>query len=409
MTVQIWYRLSPEERANVVKCLVEELGLSLSDVARAAGVSPAAVSQWLSGKNAPTADKLERMYQSLGETMERCLPEPPLSQLDIANAINIIAKALRSKTWREHVIRELSGLLPGLRLEPAYTVTREDIELFRARAIGDGLALKTVQDYLRYLVQFLDHVGWVLTPEALQRVYTFSPSHKHKMEASKALKRFIDTIIRTRDPQLASLLYDAFTTLRPQPGKIERLPTLNEVKAVFRAAERISPLASAFWGLLAETGIRFGHLIRAPVEGLQLDKRRVLLGLVNKTKRQPLIFLSECAAKYIKEMVLPAREEFLKSEGGYADRIFPTGERTMRRWLSEAQTAAGLPWLKSHLLRKFFAQYLLDTGVDPHSIALLQGRALPSGVAVTIDHYIYDYESRLRRVWEEHHPAVFEC
>jgi len=56
---------------------VEDLGLSLSDIARAAGVSPAVASQWVSGKNATTADKLERLYTALGETMERCLPEPP--------------------------------------------------------------------------------------------------------------------------------------------------------------------------------------------------------------------------------------------------------------------------------------------------------------------------------------------
>jgi len=60
-----------------VRCLVEDLELSLSDTARAAGVSPAAASQWVSGKNAHTTDKLERPYTALGEMMERCLPEPP--------------------------------------------------------------------------------------------------------------------------------------------------------------------------------------------------------------------------------------------------------------------------------------------------------------------------------------------
>jgi len=393
----------------VVKCLVEELGLSLSDVARAAGVSPAAVSQWLSGKNAPTADKLERMYQSLGETMERCLPEPPISQLDIAQAISIIAKALRSKTWREHVIKELSGLLPGLRLEPAYTVTKEDLETFKARAMADGVAPMTLWGYVKYLVEYLNHVGWVLTPETLQRVYTFSESEKARREASKALKRFIDTVIRMRDPQLASLLYDAFVTIQPRPSKVEKSPTLDEVKAVFRAAERISPMAAALWGLLAESGARFDHLFYAHINGLQLDKRRIILSHINKTKRQPLVFLSQCAAKYIEERLLPAREEHLRKYGGNKDRLFPVTEGIMYTWLKNARESVGLPWLEPRLLRKFNAQYLLDRGVDPNTIALLQGRALPSGVAVTIDHYIYDYERHLRKVWEEHHPPVFEC
>jgi len=407
MTVQIWHRLSPEERAGVIRCLVEELEYSISDVARAAGVSPAAVSQWLSGKNAPTPDKLERLYQSLGETMERCLPEPPISQLDIAQAISIIAKALRSKTWREHVIRELSGILPGLKLEVAYTVAKDDIELFKAKALADGIAPKTLREYVKYLIEFLNHVGWVLTPETLQRVYTFSESEKARREAAKALKRLIDTVVRVREPQLAALLYDAFTTIQPKPAKNVRLPTLDEVKAVFKAAEKISPMASALWGVLAETGARFTHLIEAPLSGLQLDKRRIILGTANKTKRQPLVFLSECAAKYIEEKVLPARDDYLRLVGGRADKLWPMSEVAMHLWLKDARESVGLPWLEPRLLRKFFAQWMLDKGVDPNTIALLQGRALPSGVGVTIDHYIWDYETRLRRVWEEHHPPVF--
>jgi len=410
MTVQIWYRLSPEERVGVVKCLVEELEMSLSDIARAAGVSPAAVSQWISGKSAPTADKLERMYNTLGETMERCLPEPPLSQLDIDMAINTISKALRSKTWRDYAAKKLAGILPGgLKLEVAYTVTKEDIETFKARALADGIEPRTVREYLRYLVKFLDHVGWTLTPESIQKVYTFNTSDKIKREAAKALKRLIDTVVRMRDPQVASLLYDSFTTLRSRPSKIEKLPTLDEVRAVFREAEKTSPLASTLWGLLAEAGARFYHLLYAPIEGLQLDKRRVVLNLANKTKRQPLVFLSDCAVEYIKSKFLPARDDYLQRYGEHHERIFPMREQVAYDWLKAAREAAGLPWLEPHLLRKFFAQYLLDTGVDPHTIALLQGRALPSGVAVTIDHYIYDYETRLRRVWEEHHPPVFEC
>jgi len=409
MTVQIWYRLTPEERAGVIRCLVEELEYSISDIARAASVSPAAVSQWLSGKNSPSADKLERLYTALGETMERCLPEPPISQLDIAQAISVIAKALRSKTWREHVIKELSGLLPGLRLEPAYTVTREDIEIFKARAAADGIAPKTLRDYIRYLVMYLDHVGWTLTPERLQKVYTFSESEKIRREASKALKRFVDTVVRIRDPQLASLLYDAFATIQPGSAKLERLPTLDEIRAVFRATEEVSPIAATMWGLLAETGVRFAHLLNAPMEGLQLDKRRIILGLTNKTKRQPLVFLSECAAQYLRDRFLPAREEHLRLMKGHEGKLFPVSEVTMHRWLKAAREAAGLPWLEPRLLRKFYAQWLLDRGVDPNTIALLQGRALPSGVAVTVDHYIWDYERRLRQVWEEHYPQIFEC
>jgi len=109
------------------------------------------------------------------------------------------------------------------------------------------------------------------------------------------------------------------------------------------------------------------------------------------------------------QVVVSSREEHLRKYGGNKDTLFPVTEGIMYTWLKAAREATGLPWLEPHLLRKFFAQWLLDRGVDPHSIALLQGRALPGGVAVTIDHYIWDYETRLRKVWEENRPVVFEC
>jgi len=134
--------------------------------------------------------------------MERCLPEPPLSQLDIAQAVNVIAKALRSKTWREHVIRSCRGCSRACGRASLHS--HQDVELFRARATADGIMPRTVCDYL--IMKFLNHVGWVLTLEI---------------------------------PQLASLLYDAFVTLQPRPSKVEKPPTLDKVKAVFRAAEKV--------------------------------------------------------------------------------------------------------------------------------------------------------------------------
>jgi len=409
MTVQIWDRLTPEEKANVIRCLIE-LGFSVSDIARAAGVSPMAVSKWARGIATPTADKLEQLYLSVGPALEQCLPEPPISSLDVDMAVNVLAKALRSKTLRDYAAKKLAAILPGgLKLEAAYAVTKEDIEMFKAKALADGVSKETLQAYLRYLVRFLNHVGWTLTPENLQKVYTFDESDKAKREAIKALKRLIDTVIRAKDPQQATLLYDAFTSMPTRPRKIEKLPTLAEIKAVFAAAERISPMASALWGLLAEAGARFDHLFYASINGLELDRLRIVLNHINRTKRQPLVFLSQCAAQYLKDKFLPAREEYLRKEPRHRDRLWPMKENTMYTWLREARLAANLPWLEPHLLRKFFAQWMLNRGVDPHSIALLQGRALPGGVGVTIEYYIFDYESRLRKVWEENRPVVFEC
>jgi len=399
-----WLRLTDDQRRNVVACL-RDLGLSLSDVARAAGVNPSTVHAWLAGRAAPQADKLERLYAAMPDTVERCLPESPVGELDVMQAISVIAKALRTKALRDRVIEELSKLLPGgLRREVAYRVEREDVEMFRGRLLSEGLSKESVDEYLRYLVKFLMESGWVISPDTVQKIYAAEQPHVRRKTAV-ALKRFIDTVVKTREPQVAPLLYDAFTTPKVKMKNHFKVPTLEEVRRVWEEAHKTSPCAAAVWGLMAETGVRLDHLLRARTGGLQLDKRRLLLGETEGPKRQPLIFLTEGAAKYLKETYLPWRERFCRQLQLNTDKLFPCREDTLYQWLKEAREEAGLPWLEPRLLRKFNAQWLLDRGVDPTDIDLLQGRSVKE--RVLFEHYIANYERRLRQVFEQHSPRVF--
>jgi integrase len=247
-------------------------------------------------------------------------------------------------------------------------------------------------------------VGWVLSPETLQRVYTIKQP-RVMGKTAVALKRFIDTVVKVKDPQVAPLLYDAFKTVQSKPKNSFRVPTLEDVKRVWEEAHRISPCAAAIWGIMAEAGIRLDHLLRARLDGLQLDRKRLLLGEVAGPKRQPLIFLTDGAAKYLKEVYLPWRERFERMLRQRSERLFPCEELTIYRWLKEARERAGLSWLEPRLLRKFNAQWLLDRGVDPTDIDLLQGRSVRE--RVLFNHYIADYERRLRQVFEQHAPRVF--
>ncbi len=399
-----WYKLTDDQRRGVVACL-RDLGYSLSDIARAAGVNPSTVHAWLIGRAAPQADKLERLYAAMPDTVERCLPEPPVGELDVMQALSVIAKALRTKALRDKVIDELAKLLPGgLRREIAYRVEREDVELFRAKLAAEGVSRDTVNYYVRYLVRFLDEVGWVLSPETLQRVYTIKQP-RVMGKTAVALKRFIDTAVKVKDPQVAPLLYDSFRTVQSKPKNSFRVPTLEEVKRVWEEANKISPCAAAVWGLLAEAGVRLDHLLRARLSGLQLDKRRLLLGEVAGPKRQPLVFLTDGAVKYLKEVYIPWRERFERMLGQKSDRLFPCEELTIYRWLKEVRERTGMPWLEPRLLRKFHAQWLLDRGVDPADIDLLQGRSVRE--RVLFEHYVADYERRLRQVFEANAPQVF--
>jgi integrase len=399
-----WLRLTDEQRRSVVACL-RDLGLSLSDVARAAGVNPSTVHAWLAGRAAPQADKLEKLYTAMPDAVERCLPEPPVNELDVMQAISVIAKALRTKALRDRVIEELSRLLPGgLRREVAYRVERDDIELFKAKLVAEGISRDTINYYVRYLVEFLDKIGWTLSTETLQHVYTIKKP-RVMGKTAVALKRFVDTVVRVKDPQVAPLLYDSFKTVQTKRRNGFRVPTLEEVRRVWEEAHKITPCAAAVWGIMAETGVRLDHLRKATLDGLQLDKRRLLLGEVAGPKRQPLIFLTDGAVRYLHEVYMPWREKFERVLRQQTDRMFPCEELTIYRWLKEARERAGLPWLEPRLLRKFNAQWLLDRGVDPTDIDLLQGRSVKE--RVLFEHYVADYERRARQVFERYAPRVF--
>jgi len=85
-----WYKLTDERRRGVIAFL-RGSGLSLSDIAKAAGVNPSTVYAWLARRAAPQADKLERLYNAMPDTVERCFPEPPVGELDVVRALGVIA------------------------------------------------------------------------------------------------------------------------------------------------------------------------------------------------------------------------------------------------------------------------------------------------------------------------------
>jgi integrase len=400
-----FYKLSDEQRIEVVRCLVEKLGLSVSDIARAAGVSKVAVLKWLRGLAAPQVDKLSALHSVIPEAIAKCVPQPTPTRVEVDLALSTIARALGDPVLKDYVLAQLEFLLPGqIKREIAYRVERSDVEFFKGALKAEGLSGDSAAARVRHLVRFLNSVGWVLTPETIQQIYTIeSPHLMHK--TAIAVKKFIKTVVKAKEPALASLLYSSFKTPKVKTRNSYKLPTLEEVKRVWQAAAEITPCAAAVWGLLGETGVRFDHLLRARLDDLQLDRKRLLLGEVAGTKRQPLIFLSDGAVRYLRDVYLPWRQ---KSYGQFDSvRLFPCREDTIYNWLKLAREKLGLGWLEPKLLRKFVAQHMLDAGADLADIAMLQGRALPSGLAVTVEHYIVDFERRLRQVFDKYAPKVF--
>ncbi len=402
-----FYRLADEQRVEVVRCLVERLGLSVSDIAKAAGVSKTAVSKWVSGRAVPQVDKLAALHAAMPETVAKCLPEPPVGRIEVERCLSNLTQAVRDPALRDYILQRLETLFPGqIKRQLAYSVSLEDVETFKGMLLSEGVAKETADEYLRYLTKFFLQAGWVISPDTIGKIYTIEAPHVRRKTAV-ALKRFIDTVVKTKEPQLANLLYDTFTTPKVKVKNSFKVPTLEEVRQVWQAAAEITPCAAAVWGIMAESGVRLDHLLRARLDGLQLDKRRLLLGETEGPKRQPLVFLTDGAVKYLREVYLPWRERFCRQLQLNTDKLFPCREETLYQWLKEARKRAGLPWLEPKLLRKFVAQYMLDAGADLADIAVLQGRGLPSSLAVTVEHYIVDYERRLRQVFDKFVPKIF--
>ncbi|MEL9991283.1 MAG: helix-turn-helix domain-containing protein [Thermoproteus sp.] len=394
-----------EERRSFVECLARYL--SVADIAKAAGISSAAVSQWLSGKTAPSDKTIEALFNAVPDYAARCKPRRVPTLAEVEEALEVIAAAARADHLKKYVADRLSALFPGLKAEIAYYVSGDDLETFRRRLEGE-ISPGQLQRYLRYLSRYFERVGWVLTPDNLNRVKEVMETPKIAKETAIGLKKFIDVVVKPKDLNLASALYASFKIPKSNnKKKVERLPSLEEVRRVWEEAAKTSPCAAAIWGLLAETGVRFDHLLKAQIAGLDLERRRLVLGETSGVKRQPLVFLTEGAAKYLRDVYLPWREEHLRKTPGSPEKLFPCKEHHIYNWLKEAREKAGLPWLEPSLLRKFNAQWLLDRGVDLADIAMLQGRALQGGLNVTVEHYIYTYERRLREVYERHAPRVF--
>ena len=173
-----FYKLSDAQRIEVVRCLVEKLGLSVSDIARAAGVSKPAVLKWLKGLAAPQVDKLSALHAAVPEAVAKCVPQPAPSRIEVDLALSTIARALGDPVLKEYVLAQLELLLPGqVKREIAYRVERSDVELFRGKLKAEGLSGDSVSARVRYLVKFLNSVGWVLTPETVQQVYSVGSPH----------------------------------------------------------------------------------------------------------------------------------------------------------------------------------------------------------------------------------------
>ncbi len=122
----------------------------------------------------------------------------------------------------------------------------------RLRGLG-GLSRKTISDEVRYIERTLAELNWVLEPENIMEYLDElrEESEYAAKHTAYSLKSFLKTILKSKDPALFSLLYNAFTTIKPRNHAKAKLPTLNQLKEIFNQLPSIE--AKAYFLILAET------------------------------------------------------------------------------------------------------------------------------------------------------------
>jgi len=183
------------------------------------------------------------------------------------------------------------------------TVTNEHIEKFK-KILRDK-APKTASDRMRYLLRALRDLNYELSTDKLQEyIIDLKEQSIYVAEhTAKALKLFIKHVIKDRN------LYESFKTPRVTEEADKEIPTPNEVRAVAKAINW-SP-AKAYYCLLAESGLRPGELFKLIISEINIEERTIKPKRVTETKRAYIAFFSKQLQKYLKQVYLPYREEFI--------------------------------------------------------------------------------------------------
>lgn len=347
------------------------------------------------------------------------------SDVTPSDILRVMVKASKDPSFRNIFLFFLHKYFGDLIKETAkeYIVTQEDIQLFE-KLLKETKSTKTAKDRLNYLKRALADLGNTLTPEGLKEYILdlMAESNGKAEHTVKALKLFIKEVVKLRDPALARLLYDSFKTPR---GKTKYRPmnlSIDILKRIFNNIQDIG--AKAFFLVLAETGLRTGEVLSLTVEQVDLEHRVIKLMKENETKRAYITFLHENTAKWLKEVYLPYREDFVSRylenvkklaeanpEQGidvtlWFNKFFPFRDDSLRFDIKNAMKRVLGREFRLYDLRSFFASYMIKQGVSPMVVNILQGRVPPQQFRILQEHYFVISEEELRYAYEKHAPRI---
>ncbi|MFP3237504.1 MAG: site-specific integrase [Vulcanisaeta sp.] len=415
-------KIGNEERVKIINYVMEKKGVRARDLE----VTINLISMIRSGKRRVTEDLLCRALKFLShEELAKLLGQiPELEPASIGDLVRVIARARADPEYRDLLLSYLDRYL-GDYVRSAGTkwvVTEQDIEEFIKAKHLKGLSDKTIRDEVRYIREALAELNWVLTPDGVREYLTsLAEDNEHYVlkHTTYSIKSFLKTVLKPKDPALFRSLYDVFTVYRPKTNNHTRLPTLEQLRLIWRQLPTIE--SKFYFAILAETGLRPGEPFLLSIDDLDLEHGVLRVGKVTATKRAFVAFLRPEVIDWVKREYLPLRDTWVEGMGrawlasnlfsqevidNAKRKLIPFDQSRLRREIKETAKQVLGREFELYELRKFFATHMISQGVPESIVNTLQGRAPPSEFRVLVEHYWSPRHEELRGWYIKYAPRV---
>jgi integrase len=411
-----------EERVRIINYVMEQKHVRAKDL----GVTINLISMVRSGKRRVTEDLLCRALRFLStEELAKLLGQvPELEPATVNDIVRVVARARADANFRELLLGYLDRYLGEYvrSMGTRWVVTEQDVEEFVKAKRLRGLKEKTIHDHVHYLRLALSELNWVLEPEGIREFLAglADEGEEHVLRhVTVALKSFLKTVLKPKDPALFRLLYDSFVVYKPKASNRVKLPTLEQLQAIWRQLPSIE--AKFYFTLLAETGLRPGEPFTLSLSDLDLEHGMLHIGKVTETKRAFVAFLRPELLDWVREVYLPYRVDWVErlSKGWLASgwfsqdvvekakqKLIPFDQSRLRREIKETAKQVLNREFELYELRKFYATWMISQGVPESIVNTLQGRAPPSEFRILVEHYWSPRHEELRQWYLRYAPRV---